>query len=153
VEIVKRRDAFERDPEGFSALWEKQEDATRRKIVAARKRLNDVSVPDTILERAAALCIHLKTDGLRGQLTMMRAARALAAFEGAKETSPKSICAAWPAFPCAIACAATRWMKPDRTRASTARFWKCWARERGRRSARPAIRRCALLAMLATARA
>jgi magnesium chelatase subunit I len=86
VEIVKRRDAFERDPEGFSTQWEKQEDATRRKIVAARKRLNDVGVPDTILERAAALCIHLKTDGLRGQLTMMRAARALAAFEGAKET-------------------------------------------------------------------
>jgi magnesium chelatase subunit I len=84
VEIVKRRDAFERDPEGFTALWEKQEDQTRRRIVKARKHLNDVEVPDSILERAAALCINLKTDGLRGQLTLMRAARALAAFEGAK---------------------------------------------------------------------
>jgi magnesium chelatase subunit I len=87
VEIVKRRDAFERDPEGFTALWAKHEDQTRRRIVKARKHLNDVDVPDTILERAAALCIHLKTDGLRGQLTLMRAARALAAFEGAKHVT------------------------------------------------------------------
>ena len=87
VEIVKRRDAFERDPEGFTALWEKQEDQTRRRIVKARKHLNEVEVPDSILERAATLCIHLKTDGLRGQLTLMRAARALAAFEGAKHVT------------------------------------------------------------------
>ena len=87
VEIVKRRDHFERDPDGFTALWSTQEDQTRKRIVKARKSLNGVNVADAILERAAALCIHLKTDGLRGQLTLMRAARALAAFEGAKETT------------------------------------------------------------------
>lgn len=87
VEIVKRRDAFERDPEGFTAQWSKHEDQTRRRIVKARKHLNDVDVPDSVLERAAALCIHLRTDGLRGQLTLMRAARALAAFEGAKRVT------------------------------------------------------------------
>lgn len=87
VEIVKRRDAFERDPEGFTALWERQEDQTRRRIVKARKHLNGVEVPDAVLERAAALCISLKTDGLRGQLTLMRAARALAAYEGAKRVT------------------------------------------------------------------
>jgi len=87
VEIVKRRDAFERDPEGFTAQWSKHEDQTRRRIVKARKQLNDVEVPDSVLERAAALCIHLRTDGLRGQLTLMRAARALAAYEGAKQVT------------------------------------------------------------------
>jgi magnesium chelatase subunit I len=35
-----------------------------------------------VLERAARLCIALGTDGLRGELTLMRAARALAALEG-----------------------------------------------------------------------
>jgi magnesium chelatase subunit I len=87
VEIVKRRDAFERDPPAFNAQWAKEEDAIRRRIVKARKHLNDVDVPDQILERAAALCINLKTDGLRGQLTLMRAARALAAYEGAKRVT------------------------------------------------------------------
>ncbi|WP_395684921.1 magnesium chelatase ATPase subunit I [Aestuariivirga sp.] len=87
VEIVKRRDAFERDPEGFRAQWEKAEDQTRRRILKARRALAAVVVPDAILERAAALCIHLRTDGLRGQLTLMRAARALAAFNSARQVT------------------------------------------------------------------
>ena len=87
VEIVKRRDTFERDPAAFTTLWQKEEDATRRRILKARKALPNVDVPDSVLNRAAELCIHLKTDGLRGQLTLMRAARALAAFEGAARVS------------------------------------------------------------------
>lgn len=87
VEIVKRRDAFERDPAGFTAQWQKQEDQTRKKIVKARKAVETVEVPDAILARAAELCINLKTDGLRGQLTLMRAARALAAYEGAAQVT------------------------------------------------------------------
>ena len=82
VEVVKRRDAYERDPEAFAAKWKKDEDRTRKRIVAARQRLADVQVPDATLERAAQLCMALGTDGLRGELTLMRAARALAALEG-----------------------------------------------------------------------
>lgn len=85
VEIVKRREAFERNPTNFVAAWDKEETRIRRRIVAARKRLDAVAVPDEMLERAASLCIHLKTDGLRGQLTLMRAARAVAAYEGDSE--------------------------------------------------------------------
>ena len=36
------------------------------------------------LERAARLCLALGTDGLRGELTLMRTARALAALDGAE---------------------------------------------------------------------
>ena len=57
-------------------------DRTRRRIVAARGRLDVVEVPDVVLEQAARLCMALGTDGLRGELTLMRAARALAALEG-----------------------------------------------------------------------
>ena len=39
-------------------------------------------MPDATLEKAAQLSIRLGTDGLRGELTLMRAARALAALEG-----------------------------------------------------------------------
>jgi magnesium chelatase subunit I len=82
VEIVKRRESCERVPQSAAAVWEKEESRIRRNIVGARKRLGNVSVPDIALERAAELCIALKTDGLRGQLTLTRAARALAAYEG-----------------------------------------------------------------------
>ncbi len=82
VEVIKRRDAFERDPEAYAAQWKKDEDRTRRRILAARALLPSVAVPDAVLSRAAELCLALGTDGLRGELTLMRAARALAALDG-----------------------------------------------------------------------
>src|SRR3712207_8264121 len=57
VEVVRRRDAFERDPEGFGAAWAKEEAATRRRIEGARLCISTVAVPDTALEAAARLCM------------------------------------------------------------------------------------------------
>ena len=82
IEVVKRRDAFERDGEAFGKAWAKEEARVRRQIVAGRARIGDVSVPDAALERAAQLCMALGTDGLRGELTLIRAARAFAALQG-----------------------------------------------------------------------
>jgi magnesium chelatase subunit I len=84
IEVVRRRDAFERDSAAFIEAWAKEEAKLRKKITAAREQLSSVTVADAALERAARLCMSLGTDGLRGELTLMRAARALAAFERAK---------------------------------------------------------------------
>ena len=84
VEAVRRRDDLERHPGAFLKKWKRRDGQLRRKLVAARERLEDVDVPDSMLERSAELCMKLGTDGLRGELTMIRAARALAALEGAK---------------------------------------------------------------------
>ncbi|KPG01060.1 magnesium chelatase ATPase subunit I [Rhodopseudomonas palustris] len=81
IEVVRRRDAFESDPAAFNESWSKEEAKIRRKISQAKDRLPEVTVPDAALERAAKLCMALGTDGLRGELTLMRAARALAALE------------------------------------------------------------------------
>ena len=82
VEVVRRRDAFERDPQAFVDQWAPEDDKVRKRLVAARKRLQQVELPDTTRESAARLCVALGTDGLRGDLTLMRAARAVAAWEG-----------------------------------------------------------------------
>jgi len=82
VEIVKRRLAYEADPQTFVGQWAESEVALQKKLVAGRKRLPNVTMPDSVMQRAAELCIHLKTDGIRGQLTLMRVTRALAAYEG-----------------------------------------------------------------------
>ncbi|MBT9490595.1 MAG: magnesium chelatase ATPase subunit I [Rubrivivax sp.] len=87
IEVVRRRDAFDRDPAAFIARWAAEDDKLRKRIVAARKRLPGVVVPDAALERAAQLCLSLGTDGLRGELTLMRTARALAALEGDKRVT------------------------------------------------------------------
>lgn len=82
VEIIKLRDAFDLDPEGFSKRFSRKEGALRRKIDAAREVVDSVDVPAEVLEKAAELCLALGTDGLRGELTLIRSARALAALEG-----------------------------------------------------------------------
>jgi magnesium chelatase subunit I len=85
IDVVRRRDAFERDPVAFTAQWKSADERLRRRIVKGRERLATVKVSDAALERAARLCMALGTDGLRGELTLMRAARALAALEGDAE--------------------------------------------------------------------
>ncbi|MEM6341637.1 MAG: magnesium chelatase ATPase subunit I, partial [Pseudomonadota bacterium] len=56
--------------------------AIRKKIVAAREALPEIEANDTILSDCAELCIALGSDGLRGELTLLKAARALAAYQG-----------------------------------------------------------------------
>ena len=91
IEVVRRRDAFESDHSAFAAHWEKEEIKLRKKIISARDHLAGVTVSDAALERAAKLCMALGTDGLRGELTLMRAARALAALEGAKHVTDEHL--------------------------------------------------------------
>ena len=40
-----------------------------------------------IRDRCAEICIQLGSDGLRGELTLLRASRALAAYRNSKEVS------------------------------------------------------------------
>lgn len=82
IEVLRRRDAYDRDPRGFGRRWRAQDGRARARLTRAREALGAVEVPDAILERASALCLALGTDGLRGELTLLRAARALAALEG-----------------------------------------------------------------------
>jgi len=91
VEIVRRRDAFEQDPAGFVDAWKKEDARVRRRLESGRGRLGAVRVSDRALERAAQLCMALGTDGLRGELTLVRAARALAALDGDPEIEDRHL--------------------------------------------------------------
>ncbi len=82
MEIVRRRRAYDADPEAFYAHWQPQQRALQRRIIAAQKRLPEVVIPDDVLMFAAELCMKLNVDGHRGELTLARAACALAALEG-----------------------------------------------------------------------
>ena len=84
VAIIELRDAYDRRPEAFVAAYETEQQKLRRRIVRARESFNLVKVPRDLLSRIAQFCAELKVDGHRGELTIMRAARALAAFEGRK---------------------------------------------------------------------
>jgi magnesium chelatase subunit I len=91
IEVVRRRDEFEREPTKFARKWRKEDELLRRQIEAARSRIANVRVPETALQRAAQLCLRLGTDGLRGELTLIRAARALSALDDAEEVSDSQL--------------------------------------------------------------
>ena len=88
IEIVKRCDRFDRDPVGFVAEFEDSEQHTLEAIAKARKLLPKVQVEDEMLGLGAQLCSAVGADGLRGELTLLRAARAQAALAGKKHVKP-----------------------------------------------------------------
>jgi Mg-chelatase subunit ChlI len=46
IEVLKRRDAYEQDPDAFHALWEKDEQRLARRIVAGRKAVATVELSE-----------------------------------------------------------------------------------------------------------
>jgi len=85
VEIMRRCGAQERDPEGFAKAWQAEDDKIIKQIVRGQKRVQTIDVPDDVLADAAHLCMMVGVDGLRGELTLMRATRAFAALSGARK--------------------------------------------------------------------
>ncbi|WP_419815842.1 magnesium chelatase ATPase subunit I [Glacieibacterium sp.] len=91
VEILKRCDAFERTPAEFAAHWHKADAKVLKRIARAKAGLSGIVVPDAVLELASRLCMAVGADGLRGELTLMRAGRALAALEAVGTVAPVHI--------------------------------------------------------------
>jgi len=79
--IVKARLAFDADPDGFRAQFAAQQAAYVQRIHAARERLPGLAFDDAIHHYVSRVCIAAAVDGLRADLVMLRAARALAALE------------------------------------------------------------------------
>ncbi|MFN2480784.1 MAG: magnesium chelatase ATPase subunit I, partial [Pyrinomonadaceae bacterium] len=84
AEVVTRREAFDRDPAAFAREASDEQDRLRRRLVRARRAAAGVRVPPALVRSIAELCARLGVDGHRGELTIARASRALAAFEGRK---------------------------------------------------------------------
>lgn len=81
IEVIRRRDAYETDRGAFMKRWRSTDTKIRNRILAAREALPRITTPESILRDCAELCVALGSDGLRGELTLLRSARALAAFE------------------------------------------------------------------------
>jgi magnesium chelatase subunit D len=91
MEIVERRIAFERDREAFCRTFADEQEQLRKKIARARSNLVKVKLARQVLKNIAQLCSDLKVDGHRGELTITRAARALAAFEGRRQVTDTDV--------------------------------------------------------------
>lgn len=81
IEVIKRRTKFDEKDKDFLDFWEKEDSKLRRRIIRAKKKLLNIKVSNNILENCAKLCLALGSDGLRGELTLIRASKAQASFE------------------------------------------------------------------------
>ncbi|HEX8116031.1 MAG TPA: VWA domain-containing protein, partial [Pyrinomonadaceae bacterium] len=73
---------FDRDPAAFNLSVQTEQARLRRRVTRAAALYAETEVPRAVLRRVAELCLRLGVDGHRGEITLTRAARALAALEG-----------------------------------------------------------------------
>ena len=78
---------YEKDPNGFYKCWEGEQQALRSRVDAAQKRLEQIVIPESLCRDAAKIGIALQVDGHRADITLIKAAATLAAFEGAEEAA------------------------------------------------------------------
>ncbi len=90
-EVIRRRLAFEADPDGFAAVWRAAEEELAARITAARAALGQVVLPEGELRRIAAVCAEFDVDGMRADLVLARTAIAAAAWRGGAEVTADDV--------------------------------------------------------------
>ncbi|HWH28765.1 MAG TPA: VWA domain-containing protein [Mycobacteriales bacterium] len=91
AEVVRRRMAYEADPDGFAAQWQADDAALAGRIAAARERLPRVVLGDRALREVTTVCAAFDVDGLRADLVTAKAAVALAAWAGRDEVTTDDV--------------------------------------------------------------
>jgi magnesium chelatase subunit D len=82
---VNKRLQFDANPEAVIAAARPAEDSLRAAIVEARARLLSLPVTSAHLSMVTTICAEQLLDGIRGDLAIIKTARALAAWEKATE--------------------------------------------------------------------
>lgn len=93
-EVVRRRMAYDADPDGFAASYAEAERALTERITAAQARVADVELTDGALLQIAELCAAFEVDGMRADIVTARTAVAHAAWLGRTAVGTEDIRAA-----------------------------------------------------------
>jgi magnesium chelatase subunit I len=91
VQIVEQRSDFDMDPLACLTKYQAQQDELKNKIRNAQNILPKVVIDYDYRVKISQVCSELDVDGLRGDIVTNRAAKALAAYEGALDVSKEHI--------------------------------------------------------------
>ena len=91
VEVIKRRLAYEQDADTFIAGYQHDQEELAAKITQASSLLPQVDINDELLETVAKLAVELGVDGHRADITVIKTALTLAAFNGRKEVELEDV--------------------------------------------------------------
>jgi magnesium chelatase subunit D len=82
VDLILRREEFDRDPQAFRTKYQRDTEALRRKLMDAKRVLPSVRIPKRVKGFIASLCAENHVAGHRADLFLAEAARAVCALEG-----------------------------------------------------------------------
>ena len=91
VKIVEQRSNFDLNPNECLKEYESKQEELKNKIKDAQKNLASINIDYDKRVKISQVCSELDVDGLRGDIVTNRAAKALAAFEGADSVSKDHI--------------------------------------------------------------
>ncbi len=91
TEVVRRRITFETDAVTFREQWQAAEADLCKQIEIARRLLPEVVISDHIMGLIASICTQLDVEGLRADITIYKAATALAALEGRRTVTEQDV--------------------------------------------------------------
>ncbi|WP_027131803.1 ATP-binding protein [Fusobacterium necrophorum] len=91
VEIIKRRLEFEKNPENFLKKYEEEENKLQKRIEESKKCLSRVQCKDEMYEMAAKISIALEVDGHRADISLIKTAMTMAAYENREEVVKEDI--------------------------------------------------------------
>ncbi len=91
MEIAKRAEKFEAEPEVFAIKFEPDQDELRRQIFEAKKILRGVTIDDDLLRTIASTCVDLGVKTHRAEIVISRTAKTIAAFEGRTEANQEDV--------------------------------------------------------------
>ena len=91
AEIVERVEEFSEDPEGFMKKYLDRENRLRERIVEAKEMLRDVKMDKDLVRFIAKLCSELRITTHRAEITAVRSARAIAAFNKRRKVKMEDV--------------------------------------------------------------
>jgi magnesium chelatase subunit D len=91
AEVVRRRIAFEADPDSIVSTWTQQQDDLRLQLVKAQQLLPEIVLDDALLDLIAHLCCEFEVASLRADIVMYKASRALAALDNRIKVTPEDV--------------------------------------------------------------
>jgi len=91
TEVVRRRIAFEKDPEVFAAQWEINQQDLRYQLQQAKELLPDVYLHDDLLTLISQMTTGVQVRSLRADIVMYKTAIAIAALGQRREVTAEDI--------------------------------------------------------------
>jgi Mg-chelatase subunit ChlI len=94
AEVVRRREAFAHDPDGFRATWATAQEDLAEHVAAAESRLDEVGLSNALYAAVGQLVVRSGVDSHRADITIVECAKAIAALAGRNEADADDVLAA-----------------------------------------------------------